>query len=88
MLAIKVSAGFVPEVNLRNGMWVRKLASKESTLALKSRADITRGPKQGYQWLLQFFLKRINKDSQIIQAYLSERQRLWGFQQTLVLPQL
>ena len=35
-----------------------------------------------------FFLKRINKDSQIIQAYLSERQRLWGFQQTLVLLQL
>ena len=27
-----------------------KHPSKESTLALKSRADVTKIPKQGYQW--------------------------------------
>ena len=31
-------------------MQVRKHVSKESTLALKPRADVTRNPKQGYQW--------------------------------------
>ena len=43
------SAGVAPEVNLRNSTQARKYAS-ESTLALKPRADITRSPKQGYQW--------------------------------------
>ena len=38
--------------------------ARESTLALKPRADITRSPKQGYQWphkrtcVLQKFLKK------------------------------
>ena len=49
MLAVKRSAGVTPEVNLRNSMQARKHAS-ESTLALKPRADVTRSPKQGYQW--------------------------------------
>ena len=31
-------------------MQVRRHASKTSTLALKPRADITRSPKEGYQW--------------------------------------
>ena len=34
-------------------MQVGKPASKGSTLALESRADITRSPKQGYQMPLQ-----------------------------------
>ena len=38
------------EVNLRNRMKVRKHASEKSTLTLYSRADVTRSPKQGYQW--------------------------------------
>ena len=49
MLAVKRSAGVAPEVNLRNSAQARKNAS-ESTLALKPRADVTRSPKQGYQW--------------------------------------
>ena len=31
-------------------MQARKYASEGSTLALKPRADVTRSPKQGYQW--------------------------------------
>ena len=31
-------------------MQARKHTSKGSTLALKPRADVTRSPKQGYQW--------------------------------------
>ena len=49
MLAIKRLTGVTPEVNLRNSTQARKHASK-STLALKPRADVTRSPKQGYQW--------------------------------------
>ena len=49
MLAVKRLAGVAPEVNLRNSAQARKHAS-ESTLALKPKADITRSPKQGYQW--------------------------------------
>ena len=45
----KRSAGVAPEVNLRNSAQARKHAS-ESTLDLKPRADVTRSPKQGYQW--------------------------------------
>ena len=48
-VVLKRSAGVAPEVNLRNIAQARKHAS-ESTLALKPRADITRSPKQGYQW--------------------------------------
>ena len=40
--------GITLEVNLRITQ-VRK-DTKGSTLALKPRADITRNPKQGYQW--------------------------------------
>ena len=45
----KRSAGVAPEVNLRNTMQEKEHAS-ESTLAWKPRADITKSPKQGYQW--------------------------------------
>ena len=31
-------------------MQARKHASERSTLALKPRADVTRSPRQGYQW--------------------------------------
>ena len=50
MLAAKMLAGVAPEVNLRNSAQARKCAGKKSTLALKSRADVTRSQKQGYQW--------------------------------------
>ena len=33
-----------------NSAQARKCASEKSTLALKPRADVTRSPKQGYQW--------------------------------------
>ena len=47
-------------------MQARKHASETSNLALKPRADVTRGPKQWYQWLqkkddvLQIFEKCIS----------------------------
>ena len=44
------SAGVAPEVNLRTSGQARKRASEKSTLTLKPRADVTRSPKQGYQW--------------------------------------
>ena len=40
------SAGVAPEVNVRKSVEARKHASEKSTLALKPRADVTRGPKQ------------------------------------------
>ena len=43
-------AGVTPEVNLSNSMQARECISEKSTLALKPRSDITRSPKQGYQW--------------------------------------
>ena len=48
MLTSIQSVFITPEVNLRITK-VRKDA-KSSTLALKPRADVTRSPKQGYQW--------------------------------------
>ena len=51
MLTSIQSAGVTPEVvNLINSMQTRKCGSENSTLALKPRADITRSPKQAYQW--------------------------------------
>ena len=34
----------------KRGSHKRESMQKESTLALKPRADVTRSPKQGYQW--------------------------------------
>ena len=53
MLAIYTGRGFTPEVNLREHISRMPLQSSnkaEPTLALKPRGDITRSPKQGYQW--------------------------------------
>ena len=50
MLTSIQSAGVSPEVNLRNSTQTRKRTSEKFTLALKPRADVTRSPKQGYQW--------------------------------------
>ena len=52
MLAIKRSAGVTPEVNLREGISHTPLPSvnKATHSALKPRGDITRSPKQRYQW--------------------------------------
>ena len=48
-------------------MQATKHASEESTLALKLRGDVTRSPKQGYQWPHKkdscppkYFLKKVN----------------------------
>ena len=52
MLAVKMSAGVTPEVNFRNVHYVYlcQVQIRLPTLALKPRGDITRSPKQGYQW--------------------------------------
>ena len=49
MLTSIQSADIAPEVNLRITQ-ARKHTKKGSTLALKPRVDVTRSPKQGYQW--------------------------------------
>ena len=53
MLAIYTGRGVAPEVNLReriSHMPPQSSNTAEPTLALKPRGDITRSPKQGYQW--------------------------------------
>ena len=53
MLAIYTGRGVAPEVNLReciSRMPPQSSNKAEDTLALKPRGDITRSPKQGYQW--------------------------------------
>ena len=52
MLAAKRSAGVAPEMNLRECVTHMLLPSlnKAAPLALKPRGDVTRSPKQGYQW--------------------------------------
>ena len=52
MLTAKESAGVAPEMNLRNLLHTGGEAqqARESTLALKPREEVTRSPKQGYQW--------------------------------------
>ena len=53
MLAIYTGRGVTPEVNLRECISCtppQSLNKAEPTLALKPRGDITRSPKQGYQW--------------------------------------
>ena len=48
MLISIQSAGVAPEVNLRNPLCRRgSTEARESTLALKPRADVTRSPKIG-----------------------------------------
>ena len=55
MLATKRLTGVAPEVNHRECITCMPLpsANKVPTLALKPRGDITRSPKQGYQWPLK-----------------------------------
>ena len=53
MLVTKRSAGVAPDVNLRErAICTHALSANkaEPILALKPRRDITRSPKQGYQW--------------------------------------
>ena len=53
MLAIKRSAGIQPEVNLREHViyiYMPLPSANKLPLALEPRGDITRSPKQGYQW--------------------------------------
>ena len=59
-------------------------AGKGSTLALKPRADVTRNPKQGYQWphkrivISNFFLKKWQKPSTHSSVYiLKEEIKTW-----------
>ena len=49
MLTSIQSAVVAPEVNLRNSLHAGEKA--HTTLALKPRGDVTRSPKQGYQWI-------------------------------------
>ena len=79
MLAIYTGRGVAPEVNLRERISHMPLQSSnkaEPTLALKPRGDITRSPKQGYQWpqkwtcvqqkFKKFFLKKIEPSFRIL----------------------
>ena len=53
MLVLYTGTGVAPEVNLREHITGTPLPSTnkaEPTLALKPRGDVTRSPKQGYQW--------------------------------------
>ena len=53
MLAIYTGRGVTPELNLREHISSTPQQSSnkvEPTLALKPRGDMTRSPKQGYQW--------------------------------------
>ena len=53
MLAIYTGRGVTPEVNLWEHISCMSPQSSnkaEPTLALKPRGDVTRSPKQGYQW--------------------------------------
>ena len=53
MLALHTGRGVTPQVNLRECISRMPLQSSnktEPTLALKPRGDVTRSPKQGYQW--------------------------------------
>ena len=53
MLAIYTGRGVAPEVDLREHISRTPLQNSnkaEPTLALKPRGNITRSPKQGYQW--------------------------------------
>ena len=71
MLALYTSKGVAPKVNLREHIShvPPPSANKaEPTLALISRGDVTRSPKQGYQWphkwiwVQQNFKKNLKKN--------------------------
>ena len=52
MLASKRSAGVAPEVNLMKTLHAAdNTKARLSTLVLKPRADVTRSPKPGNQWI-------------------------------------
>ena len=70
MLASKRSAGVAPEVNLReciSHICLHQVQIRLPTLVLKPRGDVSRSPKQGYQWPHKkdlcpaiFFKKKLN----------------------------
>ena len=68
MLAIYTGRGVAPEVNLREHIshMPPQSSNKAAHSVLKPRGDITRSPKQGYQWpqkwtcVQQKFLKKKN----------------------------
>ena len=70
LLALYIGKCVAPEVNLRECISCMPLQSSnkaEPSLALKPRGDVTRSPKQGYQWpnkwtcVQQNFLKKKKK---------------------------
>ena len=75
MLTSIQSVGFTPEVNLKITQ-VRKHA-EGSTLALKPRADVTRSPKQRYQWSLEKDLRPQN---------IFKKKKYWMLGKTFPLP--
>ena len=65
MLAIRRSAGVIPEMNLNKPLHAGEEARKlRIHPGFETQTDITRGPKQGYQWtqknmlFSKFFLKK------------------------------
>ena len=87
MLAIYTGRGVTPEVNLReriSHMPPQSSNKAEPTLALKPRGDVTRGPKQGYQWpqkwtCVQQKFKKKNKKFHLIQSFLEIFDRFLSF---------
>ena len=86
MLAIYTNRGVTPEVNLReciSCMPLQSLNKAEPTLALKPRGDITRSPKQGYQWpqkwacIQQKLRRRKKKNLEIIKTDIDYRQNVF-----------
>ena len=64
MLAAKKSASVAPEVDLGEStlhLPPQKANKAEPTLALNLRGDVTRNPKQGYQWPQKLFKKKQKK---------------------------
>ena len=65
MLISIQSAGVAPEVNLRIN--ANERAHKKGIyLALKPRTDVTRSPKQGYQWPMKrtYVLQKFKKEKE------------------------
>ena len=77
MLAAKRSAGVAPEVNFMEYVTCMPPPSmnKAETLALKPRGDITRSPKQGYQWP--------TKRTHVLQKILKKEKKVMGHKATI-----
>ena len=50
MMTARRSACVAPEVNVRNNSVQALKRARECTVALKTSEDVSKSPKQGYQW--------------------------------------